>query len=162
MRNQMVRWDGDDLYWSELRPDEAGRIVVCHRDADGAISDVTPQGFNARSRVHEYGGGHYAVRHGTVFFTNFKDQRLYRQERGGAPRAITPEADIRHADMLLDEAEPRWRAPRLADLEPPQHALGRQRDLGRRAGPRWQHHLVAESRGRRARVRPPARVVAVG
>ena len=103
MRNQMVRWDGEDLYWSELRPDEAGRIVVCHRDADGAISDVTPQGFNARSRVHEYGGGHYAVRHGTVFFTNFKDQRLYRQERGGAPRAITPEADIRHADMVIDE-----------------------------------------------------------
>ncbi|HKN53535.1 MAG TPA: S9 family peptidase [Amycolatopsis sp.] len=102
MRNQMLRWDGDDLYWSELRPYEAGRIVVCRRAADGTIADVTPQGFNARSRVHEYGGGHYAVKGGTVFFTNFKDQRLYRQEHGGAPRAITPEADIRHADMLID------------------------------------------------------------
>ena len=102
MRNQMLRWDGDDLYWSELRPYEAGRIVVCRRAADGTIADVTPQGFNARSRVHEYGGGHYVVKDGTVFFTNFKDQRLYRQEHGGAPRAITPEADIRHADMLID------------------------------------------------------------
>ena len=102
MRNQMLRWDGDDLYWSELRPYEAGRIVVCRRAADGTIADVTPQGFNARSRVHEYGGGHYAVKDGTVFFTNFKDQRLYRQEHGGAPRAITPETDIRHADMLID------------------------------------------------------------
>jgi len=102
MRNQMLRWDGDDLYWSELRPYEAGRIVVCRRAADGTIADVTPRGFNARSRVHEYGGGHYAVKDGTVFFTNFKDQRLYRQEHGGAPRAITPEADIRHADMLID------------------------------------------------------------
>jgi dipeptidyl aminopeptidase/acylaminoacyl peptidase len=102
MRNQMVRWDGDDLYWSELRPYEGGRIVVCRRGADGALSDVTPPGFNARSRVHEYGGGHYAVKDGTVFFTNFKDQRLYRQERNGAPRAITPEVDIRHADMLVD------------------------------------------------------------
>ena len=102
MRNQMLRWDGDDLYWSELRPYEAGRIVVCRRAADGTIADVTPQGFNARSRVHEYGGGHYAVKGGTVFFTNFKDQRLYRQEHGGAPRAITPEADIRHADMVID------------------------------------------------------------
>ena len=37
MRNQMVRWDGDDLYWSELRPNEGGRIVVCRRaDAPGA------------------------------------------------------------------------------------------------------------------------------
>ena len=51
--------------------------------ADGAISDVTPAGFNARSRVHEYGGGHYAVKDGVVFFINYDDQRLYRQE--GAP-----------------------------------------------------------------------------
>ena len=103
MRNQMVRWDGDDLYWSELRPNEGGRIVVCRRAADGAMSDVTPQGFNARSRVHEYGGGHYAVRAGTVFFTNYKDQSLYRQDPGKVPGAITPDSDIRHADMVVDD-----------------------------------------------------------
>jgi dipeptidyl aminopeptidase/acylaminoacyl peptidase len=102
MRNQLIRWDGDDLYWSELRPSEGGRIVVCRRADDGAISDVTPEGFNARSRVHEYGGGHYGVKDGTVYFTNFKDQRLYRQDAGAAPLAITPAADIRHADMLVD------------------------------------------------------------
>ena len=102
MRNQMLRWDGEDLYWSELRPFEAGRIVVCKRSADGTTSDVTPQGFNARSRVHEYGGGHFAVNDGTVFFTNYADQRLYRQDGGAAPRAIMPDADIRHADMLID------------------------------------------------------------
>jgi dipeptidyl aminopeptidase/acylaminoacyl peptidase len=107
MRNQMLRWDGDDLYWSELRPYEAGRIVVCRRLSDGTIGDVTPQGFNARTRVHEYGGGHFAVQDGTVFFTNYKDQRLYRQDRGATPRPITPEADIRHADMLVDGARAR-------------------------------------------------------
>ena len=107
MRNQLIRWDGDDLYWSELRPSEGGRIAVCRRAADGAISDVTPPGFNARSRVHEYGGGHYAVKDGTVYFTNYKDQRLYRVDGGGAPRPITPEADIRHADMLVDTARER-------------------------------------------------------
>lgn len=102
MRNQMVRWDGEDLYWSELRPDEEGRIVVCRRGADGSIGDVTPPGFNARTCVHEYGGGHFAVSGGTVWFTNFADQRLYRQDRDLAPRAITPATDIRHADMTLD------------------------------------------------------------
>jgi len=102
MRNQMVRWDGDDLYWSELRPDEGGRIVVCSRTAAGGIADVTPEGFNARSRVHEYGGGHFAVSGGTVYFTNYADQRLYRRRRGEAPVAITPEGDIRHADMAVD------------------------------------------------------------
>jgi dipeptidyl aminopeptidase/acylaminoacyl peptidase len=103
MRNQLIRWDGDDLYWSELRPYEGGRIVVCRRTAEGATGDVTPPGFNARSRVHEYGGGHYAVKDGTLYFTNFNDQRLYRQDPGAAPRPITPEADIRHADMLVDD-----------------------------------------------------------
>jgi len=102
MRNQMVRWDGDDLYWSELRPDDGGRIVVCMRAASGEIGDVTPPGFNARSRVHEYGGGHFAVAGGTVYFTNYADQRLYRQNGNEAPRPITPAADVRHADMALD------------------------------------------------------------
>src|SRR6266702_3794471 len=100
----MVRWDGADLFWSELRPYEGGRIVICKRAADGTISDVTPQGFNARSRVHEYGGGHYAVKDGTLFFTNYADQRLYRQDAGMPPRPITPEGDVRHADMVIDEA----------------------------------------------------------
>jgi len=112
MRNQMLRWDGEDLYWSELRPDEAGRIVVCRRDANGAVTDLTPPGFNARTRVHEYGGGHFAVSGGTVWFVNFKDQRLYRQDGGGAPRPITPAADVRHADMAVDARRGRLLAVR--------------------------------------------------
>ena len=112
MRNQMVRWDGDDLYWSELRPNEAGRIVVCRRAADGEISDLTPPGFNARTRVHEYGGGHFAVGGGTVWFTNYKDQRLYRQDGSGTPRAITPPVDVRHADMVVDDRRGRLYAVR--------------------------------------------------
>ena len=112
MRNQMVRWDGDDLYWSELRPDEGGRIVVCRRDPSGAISDVTPPGFNARTRVHEYGGGQFAVSSGTVWFINFKDQRLYRQDGGAKPRPITPAVDVRHADMAVDSRRGRLLAVR--------------------------------------------------
>jgi dipeptidyl aminopeptidase/acylaminoacyl peptidase len=118
MRNQMVRWDGDDLYWSELRPYEEGRIVVCKRGVDGVVSDITPPGFNARSRVHEYGGGHYVVKNGTVLFTNFKDQRLYRQEGAGAPRPISPEGDIRHADMVVDEPRGRVIAIREDHTDP--------------------------------------------
>jgi dipeptidyl aminopeptidase/acylaminoacyl peptidase len=112
MRNQMGRWDGDDLYWSELRPDEAGRIVVCRRGANGATTDITPPGFNARTRVHEYGGGHFAVGGGIVWFTNFTDQRLYRQDDGGTPRPITPAVDVRHADMVVDDRRRRLYAVR--------------------------------------------------
>jgi dipeptidyl aminopeptidase/acylaminoacyl peptidase len=102
LRRGMPRWDGDDLCWTELRPTEEGRQVVVRRTAAGEIADVTPAGYNARTRVHEYGGGHYAVGGGTVWFANFGDQRIYRQERGAVPVPITPEADIRHADMLVD------------------------------------------------------------
>ena len=112
MRNQMVRWDGEDLYWSELRPSEAGRIVVCRRSENGAITDVTPAGFNARTRVHEYGGGHFVVSGGTVWFTNFADQRLYRQDREGTPHPITQAADVRHADMAVDNRRGRLYAVR--------------------------------------------------
>ena len=112
MRNQMVRWDGDDLYWSELRPSEAGRMVVCRRSKDGPISDVTPADFNARTRVHEYGGGHFVVSGGTVWFTNFADQRLYRQDREGIPQPITQSSDVRHADMVVDERRARLYAVR--------------------------------------------------
>ena len=64
------RIDGDAVYWIEGRPREKGRNVVV-RAMRGDIADVTPVGFDARSQVHSYGGGAYAVHDGTVYFVNF-------------------------------------------------------------------------------------------
>lgn len=91
------------VYWSEARPLEGGRLVVVRKDPGAEPIDVTPEGFNVRTRVHEYGGGAFAVHGSTVFFSNFADQRVYRQDGVGAePRAITPEPDApagaRYAD----------------------------------------------------------------
>src|SRR5687768_12421528 len=86
-----VEIDGGDVYWVEQRPSEGGRYVVVRRTADGQIEDVTPPPYNARTRVHEYGGGAFAVRDGVVYFSNYTDQRLYRVDRGSEPRPITPE-----------------------------------------------------------------------
>src|SRR5579863_3863773 len=105
-----VQLDGEDVYWLESRPREGGRAVVMRRSADGALAEVTPPagegGFNLRSRVHEYGGGAYTVSDGTVYFSNDRDQRLYRQERRAAPRPITPDPprprSLRYADAVLD------------------------------------------------------------
>ena len=107
-----IQLDGDDIYWVEGRPAEAGRNVIVRRRPDGSISDVTPREYNARTRVHEYGGGAYLVRDGVVWFTNFKDQRLYRQDSGRAPVAITPAQDIRHADIVFDARHQRLIAVR--------------------------------------------------
>ena len=97
-----IALDGEDVYWSEMRPAEGGRYVVVRRSPDGRTADVTPASFNARTRVHEYGGGAFAVADGTVYFSNFADQRLYRQDRGAEPRPITPEAALRYADGVID------------------------------------------------------------
>ena len=110
-----VKLDGDDIYWIEMRPSEGGRQVIVRHTSDGQSVDVTPREFNARTRVHEYGGGDYAVQGGVVYFSNFGDQELYRQPVGLTPRAIAPEngpdargpqagmtALLRYADAVVD------------------------------------------------------------
>ena len=95
--------DGGDIYWSEGRPAEQGRNVIVCRRADGRVEDVTPAGFNVRSRVHEYGGGAFTARGGAVFFVNDSDQRVWRHEPGAPPTALTVESAARHADLELDD-----------------------------------------------------------
>jgi dipeptidyl aminopeptidase/acylaminoacyl peptidase len=94
--------DGGDVYWLESRPGEGGRNVIVLLTPDGRTEDVTPQPFNARTRVHEYGGGNFAVDEGTVYFSNFADQRIYRRVPGGEPAPLTPETGGRYADMVVD------------------------------------------------------------
>jgi dienelactone hydrolase len=99
--------DGSDVYWIEMRPTEGGRGVIVKCDARGFLTDVNPPPFNARTRVHEYGGGDYAVRNGAVYFSNFSDQRIYPSRGGSPPQPITPIAEIRYADAVIDEARGR-------------------------------------------------------
>jgi dipeptidyl aminopeptidase/acylaminoacyl peptidase len=103
MIDRQVEVDGKDIYWVEMRPEEEGRYVIVRRSPDGRVADVTPRPFNARSRVHEYGGGAYKVDRGTVYFSNFADQRLYRQTPDSAPKPITPEGGMRYADGVIDD-----------------------------------------------------------
>jgi dipeptidyl aminopeptidase/acylaminoacyl peptidase len=96
-------FDGDDIYWVELRPKEGGRNVIVKRTADGTCVDVTPPPFNARTKVHEYGGGDYLVSEGIVYFSNFSDQRLYKQEGAAQPEPLTGVGDVRYADACMDQ-----------------------------------------------------------
>jgi len=104
-----VRLDGSDIYWIELRPSEGGRQVIVRRGADGQARDLTPREMNARTRVHEYGGGEYVIHNGNIFFSNFSDQQLYQQTHDGGPHMLTTTAGrdaadaIRYADGVFDE-----------------------------------------------------------
>jgi hypothetical protein len=79
--------DGADIYWTEQRPSEGGRNVIVRCTPDSKLTDMTPTPFNARTRVHEYGGGAFAVADGAIYFSNFSDQRLYRQRRRARNRS---------------------------------------------------------------------------
>jgi dipeptidyl aminopeptidase/acylaminoacyl peptidase len=95
--------DGEDIYWSEMRPQEEGRYVIMRRASNGCITECTPPEFSARTRVHEYGGGAFMVHKGVIYFCNFTDQHLYRQPLNNAPQLLTPTDGYRYADLVMDE-----------------------------------------------------------
>ncbi len=105
-----VRLDGDDIYWLESRPHEAGRrVVVRHAPGRGSDEDINPDPFNVRTRVHEYGGGAWCVSAGVIYFSHYADGRLYRMERGGHwPYPLTPEGSWQYADGFIDTRRRRW------------------------------------------------------
>jgi dipeptidyl aminopeptidase/acylaminoacyl peptidase len=102
-----IALDGEDIYWIEGRPAEAGRNVIVRRTSDGNTTDVTPPPFNVRTRVHEYGGGSFTVKDGIIYFSNFADQRLYKQAPDTEPQPLTPLADRRYADAVIDSQRSR-------------------------------------------------------
>lgn len=104
---RQIELDGPDTYWIEERPTEGGRNVIVRHAVDGLTSTLTPTPFNVRSRVHEYGGGAYVVDQEAVYFSNFGDNRVYRQEAGAEPAPITPEANLRYADFAADRRRQR-------------------------------------------------------
>ena len=91
----------NNIYWIESRPAERGRRVLCRKRGDNPTEQLTPDGFNVRTRVHEYGGFSYLVQGDTIFFQNFADQLLYRHEPGSAPAPIST-TGIFYGDLRFD------------------------------------------------------------
>ena len=97
-----ARIDGDDLYWLEAHPEQAGRTSLWRRGLrSGEPVELTPAPAYVRDRVHEYGGGEYGVRAGVVVYSELTDGRLYRLAGDGQPVPITPEGPFRYADIAV-------------------------------------------------------------
>ncbi|HET7031147.1 MAG TPA: prolyl oligopeptidase family serine peptidase [Candidatus Limnocylindrales bacterium] len=107
-----VRW------WLEGRAEEGGRQVLVRREPDGTITRLTPEGFNVRNRVQEYGGGAYAIDADVVVVSEFATGRLHRVV---APEQLQPltreDRAWRYADLAVDRARNRLLAVR-EDHEP--------------------------------------------
>ena len=119
---------GDAVWWTEGIATEGGRQAIMRSDGDvgpegpDATAEpvtVLPGPFNARSRVHEYGGASWTAlpdAEGTplVVFVNFEDQRVHAFREGERPRPLTPvglEVDSAQGPSL------RWADPTAVTLE---------------------------------------------
>lgn len=93
-----VAWPA--VRWLDARPSEGGRVALVE-SRDGAMVELTPDDFNVRTRVHEYGGGACWFHGETAYCSSFSDGRLYRVERRTAA-PVTPEppeaSSLRYAD----------------------------------------------------------------
>lgn len=92
-----------DIYWSESRPDEAGRSVIVKRAIDGTLKDIIKAPFSASSRVHEYGGGEFGLGAQALVFVNAADQDLYKVDLNGDtdPIRLTDIENMRFADIQV-------------------------------------------------------------
>jgi dipeptidyl aminopeptidase/acylaminoacyl peptidase len=98
-----ARADGEDLIWAEGRPAEAGRTTLVRRSPDGRTTELLDRKANARTAVHEYGGGAWWVRDGILWYADWADQRLYRREpETGRSTALTPEPAVPSGDRYAD------------------------------------------------------------
>ncbi|GAB78798.1 Dipeptidyl aminopeptidase/acylaminoacyl peptidase [Austwickia chelonae] len=96
------RTDGGDCYVLRTSPD-TGSIVHLTRLRGNTTEDISPDGFSVISRVHEYGGGEYAVRDGIVLAVERTTQRLWRLDNHPYPLAPQDkEARVRYAAMEID------------------------------------------------------------
>jgi dipeptidyl aminopeptidase/acylaminoacyl peptidase len=112
------------IYWIESRPSEQGRSVLLRGRPGQEPQLLLPEPFNARSRVHEYGGGAYAVHAERVAFVNDADQQIYLLA-DGAIQQLTQAPGSRFGDLCFDVIHGRLlciREQHLAD-EPPKNSL---------------------------------------
>ena len=89
------------VYWLEGRAAEGGRQVVMKAPlVSGAVPEAfSPPDVNVRTRVHEYGGGDFAVHEGRLIFVDFKDQRIHLGGPDGGQALSLPVS--RYADFEI-------------------------------------------------------------
>jgi dipeptidyl aminopeptidase/acylaminoacyl peptidase len=91
-----VRW------WLEGRPEESGQQVLVRHDPDGTTTRLSPEGFNVRTRVQEYGGGAYAIDGDLIVVSEFGTGRLHRIVAPGQSEPFTAARAWRFADLQID------------------------------------------------------------
>jgi dipeptidyl aminopeptidase/acylaminoacyl peptidase len=91
------------VFWNEYRPEDAAcRIWRWH---NGQTQFLTPQGFSARSRVYEYGGGSFCLADDAVVFVNESDQQLYQQRFDGSEPQLISHGSQHYGDVRFAQGQ---------------------------------------------------------
>jgi dipeptidyl aminopeptidase/acylaminoacyl peptidase len=105
--------DHNTVYWLESRASEKGRITLVKKE-NSQIMELTPKEYNLRSRVHEYGGRPYVVGKNYIYFVNFMDQRIYKQDIKQLENIepLTPEKNAdgsfgKYVELIISQDESR-------------------------------------------------------
>ncbi|MEV8266485.1 prolyl oligopeptidase family serine peptidase [Microbacterium sp. NPDC076911] len=92
-RLEGAQFVGEDVWWGQSVAAEGGRTTVMRQRAAAPPESMLAAPWNARSSVHEYGGGAWATSNeGVLVFVEKTDQRVWLVEPGSEPQALTPES----------------------------------------------------------------------
>jgi dienelactone hydrolase len=96
--------DGEAVYWLEMRPTERGRRALVRWTAADGAADAVGTDADVGTRVHEYGGGAFAVRDGTIVYSDRSDGSVWTIEGSASPRLVTRVDGCRYAGFAIDPA----------------------------------------------------------
>lgn len=100
------------IYWLSSRPEESGRSTLMRWVPGSSPEELLSAPWNVRTRIHEYGGGAYAVGPDVVWFSHFADGRLYSLREGATPDPLTAPGPWRYGDLIHDARQSRLIAVR--------------------------------------------------
>ncbi|KAJ6459747.1 Alpha/Beta hydrolase protein [Mycena vitilis] len=93
-----------NVYFGQKRPEENGRSAIVDASDRQDFFDET---WDARTQVHEYGGGAATVYNGILYFSHIGDHRVYKSVKGDVPVPITPINPVmRFADFSVHPKHP--------------------------------------------------------
>src|SRR3954452_19411254 len=64
-----IRSADGHLYWTESIPAAGGVSGVFSTVTSAAGAQISPEGVNARTRVHEYGGASFVIASGQLYYS---------------------------------------------------------------------------------------------
>ncbi|RDW80973.1 hypothetical protein BP5796_05671 [Coleophoma crateriformis] len=98
------------IYYLESRASEEGRNCIVEY-ANGSTKDLLPKEYNARTKVHEYGGGALAIRSdGVLIFTDANTLGVFSLDpaSGNIESLIEANEGLRYAGFDFCPTSPEW------------------------------------------------------